>query len=180
MVHVLTNSMGGRERNANKNGVEVHGVEFPPPPKPHVETAAVCQFNSLLLERTPEVFSVHGPFDIVNSHDWLTALAGHHCSKLYGPLHIWTVRGTCLSVTVHSVVSQRNPVPLDSHGRRESQAPVGYVSRSSCPPAAVRPTRREKTRFASLHSVSASGYSRAARAQCSQDASAASTGACLM
>jgi len=83
--------MGGRERRATRHGVFIHRIDYPPPPKPHLESAAVCQFNSLLLERLPEVAGECGAFDVVCSHDWLTALAGHGCSPLCEAIHAWTV-----------------------------------------------------------------------------------------
>jgi len=74
-VHVVTNSMGGASRDLLQQGVNVHRVDFPPPPKPVDSGSMVTQFNTQVIER---VFRDHigNGASVINAHDWLTALAG--------------------------------------------------------------------------------------------------------
>lgn len=93
-VHVVTNSLGGRRREAFEEGVFVHRVDWPPPPKPADDSATVIQFNLQLLER---VFrdDLCPRADVVNAHDWLTALAGKTTARL---------RSAAWVITMHDVV----------------------------------------------------------------------------
>jgi glycosyltransferase involved in cell wall biosynthesis len=91
-VHVMTNSTGGRDPDVVVNGVHVHRVDFPPPPKPPGSVAPVMAFN-FQLQGIASRLGVEGlgrP-DVVVSHDWLTALAGHRIARRLGLPHVWTV-----------------------------------------------------------------------------------------
>ena len=67
-VHVVTNSIGGRDHEIVEKGVHVHRVDAPPPPKPADSGATVTQFNVQLLER---VFRdrICPDADVVNAHN---------------------------------------------------------------------------------------------------------------
>ncbi len=83
-VTVLTNSCGGREDDVLLDGVHVHRIAFPNPPRPADGHGEVFQFNhgavSRLLDRLPAFADV----DLVATHDWLTALAGRELATLLG------------------------------------------------------------------------------------------------
>lgn len=94
-VHVLTNSMGGGDPETVSQGVKLHRVDYPPPPKPPGTISPVLAFNLHLQERA-EVLGPKGlgnP-EVVVSHDWLTAIAGHRLSRRLGVPHVWTVHDT--------------------------------------------------------------------------------------
>jgi glycosyltransferase involved in cell wall biosynthesis len=106
-VHVVTNSMGGRDREILDSGVRVHRVDFPPPPKPADSGATVMQFNVQLLER---VFRdrICSDADIVNAHDWLTGLAGKTVARRHGARFV---------VTLHDVIVGKRLGKLDNDGK---------------------------------------------------------------
>ncbi len=94
-VHVLTNSLGGVDRDLEDRGVRIHRVEFPPPPMPPTPAAPVMAFNLHLQQRA---FALGRPGlgdpEVVVSHDWLTAVAGHRIARRLGVSHVWTVHDT--------------------------------------------------------------------------------------
>ena len=50
-VTVVTNSLGGEEHDAVKDGVHVCRISFPPPPKPPLSETQVLQFNVSAVAR---------------------------------------------------------------------------------------------------------------------------------
>src|SRR5579863_751588 len=50
-VSVLTNSLGGADRDLVDHGVQVHRTEYPPPPMPPTLGAPVMAFNVHLQQR---------------------------------------------------------------------------------------------------------------------------------
>ncbi len=103
-VHVVTNSLGGRDHEIMDRGAHVHRVDFPPPPKPPDSGATVTQFNVQLIER---VFKdgICPDADVVNAHDWLTSLA---CSVVAKRL------GAGFVVTIHDLVVGKSLGELDN------------------------------------------------------------------
>ena len=94
-VHVITNSMNGKEFEIDAQGVHVHRVHFPPPPKPADPTTTVIQFNTQVIERAIPLIRKAG-CDVVASHDWLTFLAGNSLQKIFGSPHILTIHDTMI------------------------------------------------------------------------------------
>lgn len=92
-VHVVTNSLGGSDPDAVMNGVWVHRIHFPPPPKPPDDTSAVIQFNVLLVQKVVELLQAGLTPEVVHVHDWLTALAGRAVRHLFAQ--------ALLAVTIH-------------------------------------------------------------------------------
>jgi len=92
-VHVVTNSMGGRQHETEECGVHVHRVDFPPPPEPAHIGATVTQFNTQLIERILRD-AVCPEAHVVNSHDYLTALAGKVVARRLGATFVVTVHDT--------------------------------------------------------------------------------------
>lgn len=92
-VHVITNSLGGRDADCLVDGVQVHRIHFPPPPKPPDDTAAVVQFNVLLVQKTTGLLQEGLAAEVVHAHDWLTVLAGRAVTHLQP--------AALLAVTVH-------------------------------------------------------------------------------
>lgn len=94
-VHVLTNSLGGMDRDVTDRGVKVHRTEFPPPPMPPTQGAPVMAFNLHLQQRAHSLGRLGlGDPELIVSHDWLTAIAGHRISRRWGLPHVWTVHDT--------------------------------------------------------------------------------------
>jgi len=94
-VSVLTNSIGGVDRDVLDGGVEIHRVEFPPPPMPPTPAAPVLAYNVHLQQRAASLGAKGlGDPEVVVSHDWLTAVAGHRIARRLGLPHIWTVHDT--------------------------------------------------------------------------------------
>ena len=94
-VHVLTNSICGKDQDVVDHGVNLHRIDFPPPPKPPGSIPPACAFNLQLQQRAARLgYSGLGAPEVVVSHDWLTALAGHHLARRFGVPHVWTVHDT--------------------------------------------------------------------------------------
>ena len=106
-VHVVTNSIGGRDHEIVEKGVHVHRVDAPPPPKPADSGATVTQFNVQLLER---VFRdrICPDADVVNAHDWLTALAGKTVARRLGAIFV---------VTIHDAIVGKRFGELDNEAK---------------------------------------------------------------
>jgi glycogen(starch) synthase len=86
-VLVLTNSSGGEQDDVFLQGVHVHRIEFPNPPRPSDGHGEVLQFNHGLVARFLDRRSTFEGVDVVCSHDWLTALAAREiASELDAPL----------------------------------------------------------------------------------------------
>ena len=92
-VHVITNSMSGKDFEIVDQGVYVHRVHFPPPPKPGDSTTTVVQFNTQIIERAVPLMNANHP-DVINTHDWLTFLAGRSLSRIFSVPHILTIHDT--------------------------------------------------------------------------------------
>ena len=94
-VTVLTNSVGGVDRDQVDRGVQLHRTEFPPPPMPPTQGAPVMAFNVHLQQRAQALGRKGlGDPEVVVSHDWLTAIAGHRIARQWGLPHVWTVHDT--------------------------------------------------------------------------------------
>jgi len=79
-VHVLTNSCGGREDDAQVEGVHLHRIPFPNPPQPPDGQGEVFQFNHGALSRffaRPTLQQV----ELVVAHDWLTVPSAREIAR---------------------------------------------------------------------------------------------------
>ena len=95
-VHVLSNSIGGRDQEVVMEGVAVHRINFPSPPEPPDPTSCVVQFNVCLIERAHQLLPEMGAIDIVHAHDWLVALAAESIARrLQLPL-VTTIHDTAI------------------------------------------------------------------------------------
>jgi GT2 family glycosyltransferase/glycosyltransferase involved in cell wall biosynthesis len=83
-VFVLTNSSGGAEDGVTIDGVRLHRIAFPNPPRPANGHGEVLQFNHGLVCRFLDRRAVFGAVDVVASHDWLTALAAREIARVLG------------------------------------------------------------------------------------------------
>lgn len=97
-VHVVTNSLSGKDYETKNHGVFVHRVNFPPPPKPVDASTTVVQFNMQIVERAVPLVKKYKP-DVVNTHDWLTFLAGRVINRTFGIPHVFTVHDTMVGKT---------------------------------------------------------------------------------
>jgi glycosyltransferase involved in cell wall biosynthesis len=94
-VTVLTNSLGGVSQDILDRGVHVRRVDFPPPPMPPTPGAPAIAFNVHLQQRAHSLGREGlGNPEVVVSHDWLTAVAGHRIARRLGVPHVWTVHDT--------------------------------------------------------------------------------------
>jgi len=96
-VTVLTNNLGGRLADSTASGVRVLRVDHPNPPKPNYTTGCVMIFNTLLLRRALDLgVKALKAFDVVCSHDWLTAPASQALGEAFGMPHVNTFHDTLL------------------------------------------------------------------------------------
>lgn len=79
-VHVLTNSCGGAEDDVVVDGVHLHRIAFPNPPRPPCGHSEVLQFNHGLVSRFLDRRERLADADVICTHDWLTVLAGREIS----------------------------------------------------------------------------------------------------
>lgn len=94
-THVLTNSLGKPAEDVTDRGVQVHRVDAPPPPMPPTPGAPVMAFNVHLQQRARSLGRKGlGDPEVVVSHDWLTALAGHRIAHRLDLPHVWTTHDT--------------------------------------------------------------------------------------
>ncbi|MGE0709140.1 MAG: glycosyltransferase [Planctomycetota bacterium] len=102
-VLVLTNSHGGEEDDVLRDGVRLHRIAFPNPPRPPSGQGEVLQFNHGLVARVLSRRTSFADVEVVCGHDWLTAPAARElAAELDAPL----------VVTVHDeVVGKRFGVP---------------------------------------------------------------------
>ncbi len=95
-VHVLTNSIGGRDQDTAMAGVNVHRINYPNPPQPPDSTSCVVQFNICLVERAHQILPDLGAFDLVHAHDWLVALAADAIRTQHRIPLVTTIHDTAL------------------------------------------------------------------------------------
>lgn len=109
VVHVLTNSIGGSDGDIHDDGVWIHRVDFPPPPKPPGSVAPPMAFNLHLQQRADSLGKIGlGDPQVVVSHDWLTAPAAHHLAVRLGIPHVWTVHDTVHGKTFGRIESSED------------------------------------------------------------------------
>jgi glycogen(starch) synthase len=80
-VIVLTNSSGGAEDDVVIDGVRLHRISFPNPPRPPDGHGEVLQFNHGVLARFLDRIERFRNVDVVASHDWLTAIAAREIAR---------------------------------------------------------------------------------------------------
>ena len=107
-VSVLTNSTGGDEDDQVLEGVHLHRIAFPNPPRPADGHGEVLQFNHGLVARFLDRRDQFDGVEVVASHDWLTALAAREIAQeLKAPL----------VVTFHDEVVGKHFGNLDTQAR---------------------------------------------------------------
>jgi len=122
-VHVVTNSMSGSDHETVDNGVHVHRVSFPPPPKPADDVTTVVQFNVQIIERVGNARFAPG-VEVIHSHDWLTGLAGIAVRSMSGAPLVLTVQsrqcrlaaGMALLAGRMAKSAEKLPYPVDIVG----------------------------------------------------------------
>jgi glycogen(starch) synthase len=94
-VHVLTNSIGGQDQDVREEGVAIHRVDYPPPPKPPSKGGPIMAYNLHLLQRSYVLGKeALGNPEVIVSHDWLTSLAAGRLARRWNLPHVWTVHDT--------------------------------------------------------------------------------------
>ena len=81
-VLVLTNSDGGAEDGVLLDGVQVHRIAFPNPPRPADGLGEVLQWNHGVVSRLLDRMPVFEDVDLVVGHDYYGALAGREAAAL--------------------------------------------------------------------------------------------------
>ena len=112
-VHVITNSMGTNDHEVVDEGVFVHRVHFPSPPKPPDNGTMIMQFNFQVVERFLSDLNFIKP-DIINAHDWLTALSGKLLADYCNAKFI---------ITIHDMMVTESNAEDSKTGRQWSQYP---------------------------------------------------------
>src|SRR5882672_3426849 len=98
-VHVVTNSLSGKDQDVEVHGIHVHRIHFPSPPMPADGATQVIQFNACLFERVMELKDQLREPSAVIAHDWLTMLAAHAARKQLGGRLILTMHDTVIGKT---------------------------------------------------------------------------------
>lgn len=93
---MVTNSIQGRDRDVAADGVHVHRIAFPPPPKPPDGTSCVIQFNVCVLEAATQLLRRIGSVDLIHIHDWLVALAGRTLKEIIQRPLVLTIHDTAI------------------------------------------------------------------------------------
>lgn len=107
-VHVLTNSHGGEQDDVVVDGVHLHRIDFPNPPRPSDGHGEVLQWNHGAVSRLLDRRDVLRDVDVVCGHDWLTAIAAREAALLLE---------RPLVVTFHDEVTGKHAGVLDREGR---------------------------------------------------------------
>ena len=107
-VHVLTNSHGGEEDAVQVEGVWLHRIAFPNPPRPSDGHGEVLQWNHGVIARLLDRRLTFTGCDVVVGHDWLTAPAAREAAL---------VLGCPLVVVVHDEVTGKHAGVLGSEQR---------------------------------------------------------------
>jgi glycogen(starch) synthase len=105
-VHVLTNSLSGKQHDVDVHGIHVHRIHFPSPPKPPDGASQVAQFNLCLLERVLELERDLARADVFVAHDWLTILAADLTRKRLGGRLILTIHDTVIGKTFGKMTNE--------------------------------------------------------------------------
>jgi glycogen(starch) synthase len=105
-VHVLTNSLSGKDQDVEVHGIKVHRIHFPSPPMPVDGATQVMQFNSCLYERAIGLQSALQAPDAVIAHDWLTILAAHALRDRLGGRLVLTMHDTVIGKTFGKMTNE--------------------------------------------------------------------------
>ena len=107
-VLVLTNSSGGDLDDVEQDGVRVHRIAFPNPPRPSTGIGETQQWCAGVVARVLERREAFRDVDVVVGHDWLTAVAAREVARLLD---------RPLVVTIHDEVVGKHLGQLDAHAR---------------------------------------------------------------
>lgn len=105
-VHVLTNSISGRDQDVEINGAKIHRINFPSPPMPPDGATQVMVFNISLEERFLQLKAALGDFDVVVSHDWLTVMAADALRTRLRCRWVHTMHDTVIGKTFGSLTNE--------------------------------------------------------------------------
>jgi glycosyltransferase involved in cell wall biosynthesis len=111
-VHVLTNSLSGKEQDALVHGIHVHRIHFPGPPMPADGATQVVQFNLCLLERACEIRQTLETPDAIVAHDWLTVLSADTLRRQFGGRLVFTIHDTVIGKTSGKMINEDKFIAL--------------------------------------------------------------------
>lgn len=107
-VHVLTNSHGGAEDDAVVEGVRLHRIAFPNPPRPSDGHGEVLQWNHGVVSRLLDRRALFEDVDLIVGHDWLTGPAARETARILD---------RPLALVVHDEVVGKHAGVLDAEAR---------------------------------------------------------------
>ncbi len=92
--HVACNNHDGVSDSYDREGARVHNAPFPIPVQGHTWINEAMQGNSLLVARGARIADEHGPFDVIQAHDWLAASAARSLQEMLGIPLVLTMHDT--------------------------------------------------------------------------------------
>jgi glycogen synthase len=105
-VHVLTNSISGRDQDVEMHGTKIHRINFPSPPMPPDGATQVMVFNISLMERFLQVKAELGQVEVVVSHDWLTVMAAEALRTRLSCRWVHTMHDTVIGKTFGNLTNE--------------------------------------------------------------------------
>ncbi len=111
-VHVLTNSLSGKDQDVLLGQVHVHRINFPSPPMPIDGPTQVTQFNICLLERLFQIEKDLRKPDVIVAHDWLTVLAAQEARLRLGGRLVLTMHDTVIGKTFGRLTNEDKYIAL--------------------------------------------------------------------
>lgn len=151
-IHVLTNSMGGEAQDIEDQGVHVHRVDFPPPPKPPTVAGPVMAFNLHLQQRAAALGQAGlGRPEVLVSHDWLTAIAGERIARRFSIPHIWTVHDTVIGKRFGRIADDEDKIVRDLEAWATRVADLLIVNSRAIGEEIVQAYRADGDRIRLLH-----------------------------
>jgi glycogen synthase len=93
-VHVLTRCAGTSPEEEERGGVVVHRVPTPTRPTDLAEFVTWVEHMNADMLATGVELGDSFDFDLVHSHDWLVARAGHHLARRYRRPWVTTIHAT--------------------------------------------------------------------------------------
>jgi glycosyltransferase involved in cell wall biosynthesis len=111
-VHVVTNSLSGKDQESEVHGIRVHRINFPSPPMPADGATQVTQFNACLYERVLELQGELASPAVIVAHDWLTLLSADAVKRRLGGKLVLTMHDTVIGKTFGTMSNEDKYIAL--------------------------------------------------------------------
>lgn len=109
-VHVVCNNYDAAGDQYLDGAVRVHNVPFLLPFKGYHATADILQGNVTLFTLAAELLRDHGPYDILQAHDWLAASTAHALGETFGVPLVVTFHDTELGKRLGDLTAEQEYV----------------------------------------------------------------------